>query len=130
MSKSYNNYIWLLDDEKTLLKKVKQIPTGSQTVEEPKNPDDCNVYNLTKLFITEVEDKELRNKYEAGWLSYKDAKEYCFEKIIAFLKLIQDKYNKIPDKEVTDLLAENAKYVNEIAEKKIQDVYEKVWFKL
>jgi tryptophanyl-tRNA synthetase len=45
---------------------VKQIPTGSQTVEEPKNPDECNVYNLTKLFITPQEDKELRNKYEAG----------------------------------------------------------------
>ncbi len=130
MSKSYNNYIWLLDDEKTILKRVKQIPTGSQTVEEPKNPDECNVYNLTKLFITETEDKELRDKYEAGWLSYKYAKEYLFEKMMAFLKPIQDKYNQISDKEVLDLLAENAKYVNQIAEKKIQEVYEKIWFVL
>ena len=30
MSKSYNNYIGLLDDEKTILKKVKQIPTSVQ----------------------------------------------------------------------------------------------------
>lgn len=36
MSKSYNNYIWLLDDEKTVLKRVKQIPTNAQTVEEKK----------------------------------------------------------------------------------------------
>jgi tryptophanyl-tRNA synthetase len=27
MSKSYNNYIGLLDDEKIILKRVKQIPT-------------------------------------------------------------------------------------------------------
>ncbi|OQB42651.1 MAG: Tryptophan--tRNA ligase [candidate division CPR1 bacterium ADurb.Bin160] len=65
MSKSYNNYIGLLDDEATILKKIKQIPTGSQTVEESKNPDECNVYNLCKLFLTETEDKELRAKYLA-----------------------------------------------------------------
>ncbi|HRX63987.1 MAG TPA: tryptophan--tRNA ligase [Candidatus Absconditabacterales bacterium] len=130
MSKSYNNYIGLLDDEKTVLKRVKQIPTDTKTVEEPKNPDECNVYNLTKLFITESEDKEFRNKYEAGGLSYKDAKEYCFEKIMAFLTPIQEKYNQISDQEVVDLLAKNAKYVNEIAEKKIQDVYRKIGFNL
>jgi chorismate mutase len=45
---------------------------------------------------------------------------------MAFLKPIQDKYNQISDQEVLDLLAENAKYVNEIAEAKIKDVYEKV----
>jgi hypothetical protein len=28
------------------------------------------------------------------------------------------------------MLSENAKYINKIAEKKIQEVYEKVWFKL
>ena len=62
MSKSYNNYIWLLDDEKTILKRVKQIPTNTQTVEEPKNPDECNVYNICKLFLTPEEDEILRKR--------------------------------------------------------------------
>jgi len=130
MSKSYNNYIWLLDDEKTILKRIKQIPTDTKTVEEPKNPDECNVYNLTKLFLTPEEDQELRKKYQAGGLSYKDAKEYCFQKIMAFLTPIQQKYNKISDQEVMDLLTKNAKYVNKIAQKKIDDVYNKIWFNL
>jgi tryptophanyl-tRNA synthetase len=47
------------------LKKVKRIPTGSQTVEEPKNPDECNIYNLCKLFLTPDEDKVLRDRYLA-----------------------------------------------------------------
>ena len=34
------------------------------------------------------------------------------------LRPIQEKYNKISDQEVKDLLAKNAKYVNEISEKK------------
>jgi tryptophanyl-tRNA synthetase len=65
MSKSYNNFIGLLEDENSMLKKIKQISTDTKTVEEPKNPDECNVYNITKLFLTPEEDKELRNKYEA-----------------------------------------------------------------
>jgi tryptophanyl-tRNA synthetase len=65
MSKSYNNYIGLLEEENSILKKVKQIPTDAKTIEEPKNPDECNVYHLTRLFLTPEEDKELRNKYTA-----------------------------------------------------------------
>ena len=56
MSKSYNNFLWLLDDEKTLRKKIKQITTASLPVEAVKNPDECNVYLLSKLFTTAEED--------------------------------------------------------------------------
>ena len=94
MSKSYNNYIWLLDDEKTVLKRVKQIPTSTQTVEEPKNPDECNVYNLCKLFLTPEEDEVLRSRYLKGWLSFKEAKDYLFEKIRDTWKSYVDDANK------------------------------------
>ena len=130
MSKSYNNYIWLLDDEKIILKRVKQIPTSTQTVDEPKDPDQCNVYKLCKLFLTKEEDEALRKRYEIWGLSYKDAKDQLYEKIIAFVKPIQEKYKKISDKEIIDLLKKNAKKVNELAKKKIEEVYKKVWFTL
>ncbi len=130
MSKSYNNYIGLLDDEKTILKKVKQIPTSVQTVEESKNPDECNVYKITKLFLTAEEDAALRKRYLAGGLSFKDAKDHLYEKIISFLKPIQEKYAKISDKEIITLLEKNAKIVNEIAKKKIDEIYAKIGFKL
>lgn len=130
MSKSYHNYLGLLDDEKTILKRVKQIPTSDQTVEESKNPDECNVYKICKLFLTIEEDEKLRKRYLAWGLSFKDAKDYVYEKIIAFLKPIQEKYAKITDKEILDLLAKNAKIVNEIAEKKIAEVYKKIGFTL
>jgi len=63
-------------------------------------------------------------------LSYKDTKEYLYEKIISFLKPIQEKYAKISDQEIIDLLAKNAKIVNEIAQKKVQEVYQKIGFTL
>ena len=130
MSKSYNNYIGLLDDEKTISKKIKQISTSTQTVEESKNPDECNVYKMCKLFLTPEEDEALRKKYLAWWLSFKEAKDYLYEKVIAFLKPIQEKYTKISDKEIIDLLADNAKKLNVLAQKKIDEVYEKVGFRL
>lgn len=130
MSKSYNNYIGLLDDEKTVLKKVKQVPTSTQTIEEPKNPDECNVYKLTKLFLTPDEDQELRNKYEAWGLSFKYAKDYLYEKLMEFLKPIQERYAEISDQEIMDLVKEHSAKANKIAQEKIQDVYNKVWFNL
>ncbi len=130
MSKSYNNYIWLLDDEKQVLKRVKQIATDTKTVEEPKDPDQCNVYAICKLFLTPEEDENLRRKYQAGGLSYKEAKDYLYEKIMAFLKPIQERYAQISDQEIIDLMKKNALYVNELANKKIAEIYKKVGFTL
>ncbi|MEI7563372.1 MAG: tryptophan--tRNA ligase [bacterium] len=130
MSKSYNNYIGLLDDEKTVLKKIKQIPTSTQTVEEAKNPDECNVYKICKLFLNPEEDLELRRKYEAGGLSFKEAKDYLYEKVIAFLSPLQAKYVQITDQEIIDLLAKNARSINELAQQKIQQVYKAIGFTL
>lgn len=126
MSKSYNNYIGLLDDEKTLLKKVKQISTDMKTVEEPKNPDECNVYNIGKFFLTPAEDTTRREKYLAGGYSYKEAKEYAFEKIRAYLKPVQENFKAISDEEILNILQANKTKVSTIAEKKIKDVYQKI----
>ena len=130
MSKSYNNYIWLLDDEKTLLKKIKQISTDMKTVEESKNPDECNVYNIGKFFLTPEENTEWRKKYLAGGYSYKEAKEFAFEKIRNYLKPIQENYRETTDEEVIKILTESNEKVHTIAEKKIQEVYKKIWFSL
>ena len=128
MSKSYNNYIGLLEEENSMLKKIKQIPTNAKTIEEPKNPDECNVYQLNKLFLTPEEDQELRRKYEAGGLSYKVAKDYLFEKMRETLEPIQAKFKEISEDEVSKMLHEHSEKANAIAEKKIQEVYERIGF--
>jgi hypothetical protein len=63
-------------------------------------------------------------------LSYKDAKDYLYEKTIAFLKPIQEKYATISDEEILAVLKKNADVVRGIAEKKIAEVYKKVGFSL
>ena len=49
MSKSYNNFINIFLDEKLLKKQVMSIVTDSLGLDEPKDPDTCNVYGLYKL---------------------------------------------------------------------------------
>lgn len=80
--------------------------------------------------MTPEEDEALRKKYLAGGLSYKEAKDYLYEKIIAFVQPIQAKYAQISDQEIIEILEKNTKKVNEIAQKKIQEVYKKIGFSL
>ena len=51
MSKSYGNTIPIFIDDKPLRKIVMSIKTDATPVEEPKNPDTCNLYTMLKLFM-------------------------------------------------------------------------------
>lgn len=63
MSKSYNNFIGLLQEEKVIRKKIRQIATDTIPIDEPKDPDACNVYNILKLFLTPEENTRRRSIY-------------------------------------------------------------------
>lgn len=126
MSKSYNNYIGLLDDAETIKKKVMQIPTDALPVEAPKDPDTCNVYNIYKLFLDTDANEALRERYTAGWLSYKQVKTELVQIISDFLLPFQDRYNGLEDSYVEEILRTHSAQVAKIAEAKIEEVYKKV----
>ncbi|MBE6405989.1 MAG: tryptophan--tRNA ligase [Lentisphaerae bacterium] len=79
MSKSYNNTIDLFGDEKPMRKKFMSIKTDSKGMEEPKDPDTCNVFQLYKLFATPEQLEEMRARYIAGNYGYGHAKQALFE---------------------------------------------------
>ena len=130
MSKSYNNYIWFLDTDEEITKKIKKIPTSAIPIEDPKDPDQCNVYKIFRLLLTPEEDTALRTRYTAWWMWYGDVKKDLAEKMTAFVAPIREKVASITDDQIRDLLAKNAPRANEIAQKKIKEVYEKVGFSL
>ena len=123
MSKSYDNYIWILDDENTLFKKTRRILTDSIPLGTPKNPDECNVYNLLKLFISEEENKEIRQKYETWNFSFKEMKDLLYEKLVAFLKPIQQKYHNLSDEETIKILEDNEEKCRTITNQTMKKVY-------
>ena len=82
MSKSYNNYINVFVPEKELKKTVMTIITDSTPLEEPKNPDTCNVFALFSLIASEEEKNTLREDYLRGGFGYGHAKNRLLELIL------------------------------------------------
>ncbi len=64
MSKSYGNTIDLFAEGKELEKSIMAIVTDSTPVDQPKNPDTCNVFSLFQLFATPVEQEQLAGLYK------------------------------------------------------------------
>jgi len=83
MSKSYGNIIDIFLPDKQLRKAIMGIVTDSTPLEEPKNPDTCNVFNIYKLIASEEEIATMRKNYEGGNYGYGHAKQALFELIIS-----------------------------------------------
>lgn len=87
MSKSYGNIIDLFLDEKKLKKNIMGIITDSTPLEEPKDPDVCNVFNIYKTVANEDQILQMRKNYTGGNYGYGHAKTALFE-------LIKDTYSE------------------------------------
>ena len=108
MSKSYNNIIPIFGKEKEIKKQVMSIVTDCKGLEEPKDPENCNVVALFKLFASDAEVEEMKAKYRAGNYGYGHAKKELFDKMWAYFE---------PMRKKRDELAVNLDYVEEILRK-------------
>ena len=121
MSKSYNNTIPLFLPEKKLRKLLMKIVTNSQTVDEPKDPDKCNIFALYKLFADKQQQTEMRKKYQAGGMGWGNAKQELFEIMNETIAPIRSKYeNLINNKDhIDEVLREGAEKASEIVSRKV-----------
>ena len=83
MSKNYNNTLSIFADAKTRRKQVMRIVTDSKRPEEPKNPDECNVFAVYRHFASPEEIENKRNLYLNGGLAYSEIKQNLFERLEA-----------------------------------------------
>ena len=79
MSKNYHNTIPIFADPKALRKQVMRIVTDSKRPEDPKNPDECNVFNIFKYFASPEAIESRRNVYLKGGLAYSEMKQQLYE---------------------------------------------------
>ena len=79
MSKSYGNTIDLFAPSNAVRKRMMSIVTDSKGLADAKNPDECNVFKLFRLFATNAEREALADRYRAGGMGYGDAKKALFE---------------------------------------------------
>jgi tryptophanyl-tRNA synthetase len=94
MSKSYGNIIPLFADDREIKSAVMRIPTDSKGIDEPKNPEECNVFALHKLFSTE-ELSELKRRYVEGGIGYQESKEILVKNMTAFIAPLREKRETI-----------------------------------
>jgi tryptophanyl-tRNA synthetase len=95
MSKSYDNHIEIFGGKKATRKRVMRIVTDSTPLEEPKDPEACNVFKLYKLFATEAEQNELAQRYRAGNFGYGDAKKVLLEAMTAHFEPFRAKREEL-----------------------------------
>jgi len=124
MSKSYDNTIGIFDEGKTLKKKVMSIVTDSTPLEEPKDPDSCNVFALIKLFADDAKREEVAAAYRAGGYGYGHAKTELLGLITAYFAEARERRRELettPDY-VTDVLREGGRKGRAQAERYMEAV--------
>ena len=123
MSKSYNNVIPLLGTEKELKKSIMKIVTNSLEPGEPKDTDNCSVYELYKNFADEDEVNEFKKSYEEG-IAWGEAKELLFSKINKELEPIRSSYDELVNDNdyINDVLSDGSKKARQIAEDKMSQI--------
>ena len=110
MSKSYGNTIPLFGTDEQIKKAVMSIVTDSKAPSDSKNPDECNIFAIHKLFLKGEELESLRKRYIDGGLGYKESKDMLYEEIVSFIKPMRDKreYYEKNIEEVKNILKEGA----------------------
>jgi len=117
MSKSYGNTIGIFEPEASVRKKIMRIVTDSTPVEEPKDPEKCNVFALLKLVAPGDELSEWENKYRKGGLGYGQAKKRLVELMIEYFRPYRQKRAELENSldDVKKVLADGAERARAVA---------------
>ncbi len=130
MSKSKSNTIDIFLPDKALRKQIMGIVTDSTPLEEPKNPEQDNVFALYKLLATEEETAAMHANYTGGNYGYGHAKQALFEKIVERFGPMREKFNYYMEhtEELDQILAIGAGKASEIGDKVLERVRSKLGY--
>lgn len=130
MSKSYGNFINIFLDDKPLRKQIMKIVTDTTPMEDPKDPDTCNVFAIYKLLASDEQVAEMRANYTGGNYGYGHAKQALYELIVDVFAEPRAKFKMLmEDKVLIDaVLAKGAKKADAIGSKVLSRVRTKLGF--
>ena len=125
MSKSYDNIIPFLSNEKTLKKSIARIITNSLEPGEPKDHQSCTLFQLYLSFASNDEIESMKQAYKDG-ISWGDVKKELFKVINNELLPIREKYLELIDDPdlLNDLFAAGASKVRPQAQELIEKMRE------
>ena len=124
MSKNYDNVLPIFEDPAALKKRVMRIVTDSKRPEDPKNPDECNVFNIFRHFASAERVEEVRRAYAAGGVGYGDMKKELADVLVAHCSAAREKYDYLlnhPD-ELERLLDEGSQKARSVAMRRLEKI--------
>jgi tryptophanyl-tRNA synthetase len=95
MSKSYRNDIPIFCDPEELRQRVMRIKTDSRRPEEPKDPEQCNVFALYRHFAPLADVSVMRERYLSGGVAYKEVKEELHAVLIERFDTARQRYSDL-----------------------------------
>ncbi|MEM7369313.1 MAG: tryptophan--tRNA ligase [Bacteroidota bacterium] len=130
MSKSRDNTIVLFQSKKKLRKQVMKIVTDSTPLEEPKNPDTCNVFKLYSVLAPEDQIAEMRQNYLQGGYGYGHAKSALFDLLMTRFEKERDQYEYYMNNldELDAKLAEGAAKAKAVAKPVLERVRKRMGY--
>ena len=130
MSKSYGNVVDVFLPKKQLKKQVMGIQTDSTPLEDPKDPNTCNVFALYKLLATDEQAKQLAEKYRGGNFGYGHAKTAILELILEEFGSAREKFDHYIEnpEEVFSALKMGAEKARPVAQATLNRVRNKLGF--
>ncbi len=130
MSKSKNNIIDVFLPDKQLRKQIMKIQTDSTPLEEPKNPETCNLFALYKLVASTKQIAQMKSNYLGGNYGYGHAKQAFYELLITKYAKERELYNHYINNlpEIDKALAIGAKKAGKVADEVLARVREKLGY--
>jgi tryptophanyl-tRNA synthetase len=130
MSKSRDNVINIFLDDKALRKQVMGIQTDSKALEDPKDPEACNVFALYQLLANPDEIAEMRSNYTQGGYGYGHAKQALYEVILRRFSDVRERYAyyMVNNQELNRLLLEGAEKARSVARTTLARVRKKIGY--
>ncbi len=124
MSKSYDNTIEIFEPENKVKKKVMRIKTDSTPVEEPKDPETCNIFALLKLVAEPAELADWEQKYRSGGVGYGTVKKRVVELLHEYFGPYRQKRQELENDHdyVEQVLCQGAQKSRAVATKTMERV--------
>ena len=124
MSKSYGNTINIFGEEKKQLKVIKKIVTEAVPMEDPKEFENCNVYNIAKLYLNENERLDLQERYKKGGEGHGHFKLYLADIVWEHYRPYRERREKFATntQDVRDILKIGADKARKVAAVNIEKI--------
>ena len=130
MSKSLDNHLELADSPEETAKRVATAFTDPQRLRraDPGRPEVCNVYSLHKTFSPAGDITTIHEECTTAARGCVDCKRHLAASINSYLESFRERRREFETRPsyVQDVLEDGAKKAQAIAQKTIQEVYEKM----